>query len=46
MFHRLIGVASVVICLGLTLSSADADITTTANHALLMDAQSGDVLWQ
>lgn len=46
MFHRLIGVASVVICLGLTLSSAEADITTTANHALLMDAQSGDVLWQ
>jgi len=46
MFHRLIGVASVVICLGLTLSSADADITTTANHALLMDAQSGDILWQ
>src|SRR6476661_2357222 len=45
MFHRLFG-ALVVICVGLSLSTAQADITTTANHALLMDAQSGEVLWQ
>ena len=45
MFHRLFG-ALVVICFGLSLSTAQADITTTANHALLMDAQSGEVLWQ
>src|SRR5690349_11431355 len=45
MIHRLIG-AFFVICFGLGLSTAQADITTTANHALLMDAQSGDVLWQ
>lgn len=46
MFHRLFGAAFVVIYFGLSLSSAQADITTTANHALLMDAQSGEVLWQ
>jgi len=45
MIHRLIG-AFFVICFGLGLSTAQADITTTANHALLMDAQSGEVLWQ
>jgi len=46
MIHRLIGAAFVVICAGLSLTPAEAGITTTANHALLMDAQSGDVLWQ
>jgi len=45
MIHRLFG-AALVIYVGLCLSTARADITTTANHALLMDAQSGDVLWQ
>lgn len=43
---RLIGAALVVICAVLSLASAQADIATTANHALLMDAQSGEVLWQ
>jgi D-alanyl-D-alanine carboxypeptidase (penicillin-binding protein 5/6) len=46
MFHRLIAGAFAVIYFGLSLSSAEADITTTANHALLMDAQTGEVLWQ
>jgi D-alanyl-D-alanine carboxypeptidase (penicillin-binding protein 5/6) len=43
---RLIGASLVVICAGLSLASAQADIATTANHALLMDAQSGEILWQ
>src|SRR6478672_9181723 len=45
MIHRLFG-AFFVISVGLSLSTAQAEITTTANHALLMDAQSGEVLWQ
>jgi D-alanyl-D-alanine carboxypeptidase (penicillin-binding protein 5/6) len=45
MFHRLIGVA-VALVVGLGLVSARAEISTTANHAMLMDAESGEVLWQ
>jgi D-alanyl-D-alanine carboxypeptidase (penicillin-binding protein 5/6) len=45
MNYRLIG-AVLFLSAGLGLQTARADIATTANHALLMDAQSGDVLWQ
>jgi D-alanyl-D-alanine carboxypeptidase (penicillin-binding protein 5/6) len=45
MNYRLIG-AVLFLSAGLGLQPASADIATTANHALLMDAQSGDVLWQ
>lgn len=45
MNYRLIS-AVLFLSTGLGLQSAGADIATTANHALLMDAQSGDVLWQ
>ena len=45
MNYRLIG-AVLFLSAGLGLKTASADIATTANHALLMDAQSGDVLWQ
>lgn len=38
--------AALSILAGLSLTTAQADISTTANHALLMDAQSGEVLWQ
>ena len=44
MFRRIGAVLSVFA--GLSLATAQADISTTANHALLMDAQSGEVLWQ
>ena len=42
---RHIGVVLSILA-GLGLAAARADISTSANHALLMDAQSGDVLWQ
>lgn len=45
MIHRLIG-AVLAFVAGLGLASAQAAIATTANHALLMDAESGEVLWQ
>jgi len=45
MNHRLIG-AVLAFLAGLGLASAQAEIATTANHALLMDAESGQVLWQ
>ena len=45
MHHRLIGVVVALIA-GLGLGTAQAAIATTANHALLMDAESGEVLWQ
>ncbi len=45
MFDRLSGAALALIA-GFGLVSAQAEISTTANHALLMDAQSGEVLWQ
>ena len=38
--------AVLLVFAGLSLVNAQADISTTANHALLMDAQSGEVLWQ
>jgi len=45
MNHRLIG-AVLAFVAGLGFASAQAEIATTANHALLMDAESGEVLWQ
>ncbi len=45
MHHRLIGAVFALIA-GLGLGTAQAAIATTANHALLMDAESGEVLWQ
>lgn len=45
MIHRLIGAVFAFVA-GLGLASAQAAIATTANHALLMDAESGEVLWQ
>lgn len=45
MVHRLIGVIITLVA-GIGLVSAHAEIATNANHALLMDAQSGEVLWQ
>ncbi|MGZ5960851.1 MAG: D-alanyl-D-alanine carboxypeptidase family protein [Rhizomicrobium sp.] len=45
MHHRLIGAVFALIA-GLGLGTAQAAIATSANHALLMDAESGEVLWQ
>jgi serine-type D-Ala-D-Ala carboxypeptidase (penicillin-binding protein 5/6) len=45
MFHRRMGVA-IIIFACLATVPALADIATTAKHGLLMDAQSGQVLWQ
>jgi D-alanyl-D-alanine carboxypeptidase (penicillin-binding protein 5/6) len=45
MNHRLIG-AVLAFVAGLGFASAQGEIATTANHALLMDAESGEVLWQ
>ena len=45
MHHRLIGAVFALIA-GLGLGTAQAAIATTADHALLMDAESGEVLWQ
>jgi D-alanyl-D-alanine carboxypeptidase (penicillin-binding protein 5/6) len=45
MFHRRMGVA-IVLFACLATAPALADIATTARHGLLMDAQSGQVLWQ
>ena len=45
MLHRLMGAALAALA-GLGLTCAQAAIATSANHALLMDAQSGEVLWQ
>jgi D-alanyl-D-alanine carboxypeptidase (penicillin-binding protein 5/6) len=45
MFHRRLGVAIVLLAC-LALATAQADIATSAKHGLLMDAQSGQVLWQ
>jgi D-alanyl-D-alanine carboxypeptidase (penicillin-binding protein 5/6) len=42
MLHRLLGVLAVL--LAATLPAA-AEITTTASHAILMDADTGEVLW-
>jgi D-alanyl-D-alanine carboxypeptidase (penicillin-binding protein 5/6) len=39
-------VVAIAFISGLGLTSAHAGIATTANHGLLMDAQSGQVLWQ
>jgi D-alanyl-D-alanine carboxypeptidase (penicillin-binding protein 5/6) len=44
MKHRLWGVLALLFA-ALGAAPASADITTTANHALLMDADSGEVLW-
>ena len=43
MLNRLMGAA---LFLAVALGAAQAEIATTANHALLMDAPSGQVLWQ
>ncbi len=43
MLHRLLGVLAIL--LAVTVPAA-AEITTTAQYALLMDAESGEVLWQ
>jgi len=45
MLHRLMGVVLATLA-GFGLADAQAAIATSANHALLMDAQSGEVLWQ
>ena len=45
MFHRRLGIA-IALLAGLLLAPAQADIATTAKHGLLMDAQSGQILWQ
>src|SRR5689334_9792574 len=45
MFHRRLCVA-IVFLTGLAIAPAQAEISTTAKHGLLMDAQSGQVLWQ
>src|SRR5258708_470074 len=45
MFHRRLGVAFAFLA-GLAVAPAHADIATSARHGLLMDAQSGQVLWQ
>jgi len=45
MVHRLFG-AVVALVAGLGLATAQAEISTSANHALLMDGESGEILWQ
>jgi D-alanyl-D-alanine carboxypeptidase len=45
MVHRLFG-AVVAFVAGLGLTTAQAEISTSANHALLMDGESGEILWQ
>ncbi|MGZ5938784.1 MAG: D-alanyl-D-alanine carboxypeptidase family protein [Rhizomicrobium sp.] len=45
MHPRLMGAVFALIA-GLGLGTAQAAIATSANHALLMDAESGEVLWQ
>jgi serine-type D-Ala-D-Ala carboxypeptidase (penicillin-binding protein 5/6) len=45
MFHRLYG-AMVFSAVALLAVPAAADITTTGNHAVLMDAETGQVLWE
>jgi len=45
MIRRPIG-AALAIIFGLGFASAQATISTTANHALLMEGESGQVLWQ
>jgi D-alanyl-D-alanine carboxypeptidase (penicillin-binding protein 5/6) len=45
MLHRSLGAALVLFATLFALPAA-AEITTTANHALLMDADTGEVLWQ
>jgi D-alanyl-D-alanine carboxypeptidase (penicillin-binding protein 5/6) len=45
MNRRLFG-ALLAFVFGVGFASAQATIATTANHALLMDAESGEVLWQ
>ena len=44
MNHRLWGALLCLLAVALTAPARD-DITTTANHALLMDADTGEVLW-
>ncbi len=44
MIHRVFGAVLCLLALGLAAPAA-AEITTTANHALLMDADTGEVLW-
>jgi len=45
MLIRLIG-ALVALIAGLGVAAAQAEISTSANHALLMDGESGEILWQ
>lgn len=45
MLHRLAGAVLAALA-GLGVAGAHAAIATSANHALLMDAPSGEVLWQ
>ena len=42
MLHRLLGVLAVLLA---AVAPAAAEITTTASHAILMDADTGEVLW-
>src|SRR5262249_1692912 len=45
MKHRLWGAVVLVLAAAFCVSPASADITTTAEHAILMDADTGAVLW-
>src|SRR5581483_4185600 len=45
MYHRVIGALSFLLCALVAAGPAAADITTTAQHGILMDADSGQVLW-